>query len=468
MYLIWIEGCYVIFSIKLEMRHPFVIYNVRMKYYKLDETHNKAACSLIDSANEDGCQFPIQNLPFAVVRLGDQAHIVTVIGEFLFDLHRASGDDSNFLEIDEEVRDALKEPTLNMLMGFDIDALLSLRQSLSHVLSQGSVCGDTVKKYLSPLSGAEFLLPFTVGDYTDFYSCYNHAFAVGKMFRPNAPLLPNYVHIPIGYHGRSSSIEVAPGTVRRPYGQLRPIKEGGDPTFEPSMKLDFELELGIVLSGGNKIGESIPIDKAEDTIFGYCLLNDWSARDIQNWEYQPLGPFLAKSFASTLSPFIVTSFALAPFRCPLERGADLPNVLPYLHNDQVMSHGMIDIDLEVYLQSKKMRDENAERIVISRSHSTETIWTPAQMVAHHTSNGCNLQAGDLFGSGTISGTTVQSAGSILEMTTGGKNPLDLGNGESRTFLEDHDTVTFGGKCEKENAKMIGFGELEGTILPAKR
>jgi fumarylacetoacetase len=307
-------------------------------------------------------------------------------------------------------------------------------------------------------------VPCRIGDYTDFYTGIHHATAVGKLFRPDQPLMPNYKWVPIGYHGRSSSIGVSGQRFKRPHGQIKG-PDAAAPSFGPSRRLDYELELGFFIGQGNPLGEPIAIDKAEDHLFGVCLLNDWSARDLQAWEYQPLGPFLAKNFATTLSPWIVTMEALAPFRARFERPSQDPQPLPYLDARANRAGGALDIVLEAWLQTPKMRATGEGPVRLSHSKTAEAAyWTAAQLVAHHTVNGCNLQPGDLFGSGTLSGPSPEQAGSLLELTFGGKQPIMLPNGENRTFLEDGDTLILRGHCEREGAVRIGLGEASGTVL----
>jgi fumarylacetoacetase len=319
---------------------------------------------------------------------------------------------------------------------------------------------------LFPLSEIEFIKPLEIGDYTDFYCSIFHATNVGAMFRPDNPLLPNYKYIPIGYHGRASSIVVSGTDVRRPKGQNRTDAEK-PPVFIPCKNLDYEMEVGFFVGKGNNLGESIPIENAEEHIFGLCLVNDWSARDMQAWEYQPLGPFLAKNFATTISPFVVTMEALAPFRTPaFEREEGDPPPLDYLRGEQNQKSGGFDIKLEVYIQTPKMRDENTEPFLLSRSNMKDLYWTIGQMLAHHASNGCNLQTGDLMATGTVSGREKTERGCLLELTWRGKEPVELPNGEQRRFLEDGDEIIMRGFCEREGFRRIGFGECRGRILPA--
>jgi fumarylacetoacetase len=309
-------------------------------------------------------------------------------------------------------------------------------------------------------------LPCRIGDYTDFYTSIHHATAVGKQFRPDNPLLPNYRWVPIGYHGRASSIGVSGQSIRRPAGQFKG-PDDATPGFGPTRRLDYELELGAFIALPNNQGEPVPIADAEAHLFGLALFNDWTARDIQAWEYQPLGPFLSKNFASTLSPWIVTLEALAPFRVPFARPPGEPAPLPYLDSPANRASGAIDVALEVWLQTAAMRNAGLPAQRLMQSNFRDSYWTLAQLVAHHTVNGCNLQAGDLFGSGTQSGPDPGQGGSLLELSGGGKLPLQLANGETRSFLEDGDTVILRGHCARQGLRRIGFGDCAGTILPAQ-
>ncbi len=312
---------------------------------------------------------------------------------------------------------------------------------------------------------AEYSIPAQIGDYTDFYSSIYHATAVGRMLRPDHPLLPNYEWVPIGYHGRSSSIGVTGQCFRRPSGQR--LAAGADrPVVGPSRRMDYELELGVFIGNGNAQGAPIPIGEAEAHIFGLCLLNDWSARDLQAWEYQPLGPFLAKNFATTISPWIITLEALAPFRVPHVRPASAPAPLPYLDSATNRDAGAIDIRLEALIQSAAMRERSDPPHRLSSTTFRHAFWTIGQLVAHHTVNGCNLRAGDLLGTGTQSGPTPAEAGSLLELSVGGSRPIQIGAGELRTFLEDGDLVILRAWCEKSGAARIGFGSAQGRLLPA--
>jgi fumarylacetoacetase len=341
----------------------------------------------------------------------------------------------------------------------------AMRRALFEGLREGSPLQAALGTCLVAQREAQYALPAHIGDYTDFYASIYHATAVGRMMRPDNPLLPNYRWIPIGYHGRSSSIAVSGQTFHRPRGQRLP-PGATQPLVGPSKRLDYELELGVFIGEGNPPGTPIPMDDAEAHIFGLCLLNDWSARDLQSWEYQPLGPFLAKNFATTISPWIVTLQALAPFRVPFVRPESAPAPLPYLYSSWNRDAGAIDIRLEALIQSAAMRERNEPPHRLSSTTFRHSYWTIAQLVAHHTINGCNLRAGDLLGTGTTSGPTPGEAGSLLELSTGGTHPIQIGRDEYRTFLEDGDMVIFRGWCEKPGAARIGFGDMRGLVLPA--
>ena len=427
----------------------------------LNETHDPSLQSWVESANA-GSGFPIQNLPFASFRRSgsrDAFHLGVAIGDQVLDLSAARK------QLRGDWGDALAAPVLNPLMALGADAASMLRSALSRALRKGSGLAEALKGALVPMSGVEFALPATVGDYTDFYTSIHHATNIGRLFRPDNPLLPNYKWVPIGYHGRASTLNVSGTDFRRPSGQTLP--PGADrPVFGPSKRLDYELELGIYIGEGNRQGEPIPIGEAERHIFGISLLNDWSARDIQAWEYQPLGPFLSKSFATTLSPWVVTLEALAPFRSAWERPAEDGDPLPYLVGADTRGQGAIDIRLETLLETKRMADAGAAPHRLSVTSYRYAYWTVAQMVTHHTVNGCSLLPGDLFGSGTLSGPNEDQMGSLAEITRGGKQSIALPDGEARTFLEDHDRVIFRGWCEKPGAARISFGEVAARVLPA--
>jgi fumarylacetoacetase len=356
-------------------------------------------------------------------------------------------------------------------MPLDPADLSIFRRELSAVLRAAGDAADKAKslrsRILVPMAEAVMSVPAQVGDYTDFYASIHHATNVGSMFRPDNPLLPNYKYVPIGYHGRSSSIVVSGTPVRRPSGQTK-AADAPAPSFGPSRMLDYESELGFLVGRGNEIGTTIPIDDAGAHIFGYCLVNDWSARDIQSWEYQPLGPFLAKNFATTISPWVVTSEAVEPYRIPLDpRPAGDPEPLQSLHSDRDAANGGIAAYLEVYLETNEMRASGMAPVRLSRAPFASMYWTPAQMLAHHASNGCNMKPGDLLASGTVSGATPDSRGCLLELTWRGANPVTLPNGETRRFLEDGDQVIMKGRLETEGRAGIGLGECRGIVTPAR-
>lgn len=438
----------------------------------LNETHDPARRSWVDSANAEGVDFPIQNLPFGVFRppgagaalrggvaIGDQVVDVAALSRALAFTGEAA-----------VAAQACSDPSLNRLMGLGPASWHSLRLALSRGLSRDA--GWQSRKAasegcLTPLSQAELAVPARIGDYTDFYASVFHATNVGKLFRPDNPLLPNYKWIPIGYHGRSSSIVVSGTPIARPSGQIKP-PNAESPVFGPSKTLDYEAEMGFFVGVGNALGEPVRVGDAERHVFGAVLLNDWSARDIQAWEYQPLGPFLGKSFATTISPWIVTLEALAPYRtAAFERPAGDPPPLPYLADAQDQAHGGISIELSMHLLTDRMRASGLSAHQLSSSNYRDAYWTLAQMVAHHTSNGCNLQPGDLLGSGTISGAKPDSLGSMLELTGRGANPLALPSGETRAFIADTDEVIQRGRCSRDGYATIGFGEAAGKVLPAR-
>src|SRR5574343_510065 len=434
----------------------------------LNETHDPALRSWLASANTQGCDFPIQNLPFAVFRRRGSAEAFrggVAIGDQIVDL-AALAQTTLLSGTAQQAAQAGAAPKLNALMALGPAAWSALRLALSRLLREGSAQQATVQACLVPQAEAEFDVAAQVGDYTDFYTSVHHATNIGKQFRPDNPLLPNYKWVPIGYHGRASSIGISGQAFARPKGQLK-APDAEVPVLAPSKRLDIELELGIFIGQGNAQGEPIEIGDAENHVFGICLLNDWSARDIQGWEYQPLGPFLSKNFASTISPWVVTLEALAPYRVPFTRPGGDPQPLPYLDSAANRQGGAFDIQLQVGLQTEKMRAEAQADAQICRTSYRHAYWTVAQMVTHHTVNGCNLQPGDLFGSGTLSGPTPDQAGALIELTQGGKKPVTLPNGERRTFLEDGDAVVIRGWCEQPGAARIGFGECRGTVLPAR-
>lgn len=433
----------------------------------IDETHDPRLTSWVESANRPAGDFPIQNLPFAVFRRagsGEPLRCGVAIGDQVLDL-AALGASPPLEGQAARALSACAGPALNPLMELGGDAWRALRLQLSRVLRAGSPHRARAAGALVPQSGAEFALPARIGDYTDFYTSIQHATAVGRLFRPDQPLLPNYKWVPIAYHGRSSSIGVSGQQVRRPHGQIKP-RDAERPRLAPTQRLDYELEVGVLIGAGNSPGEPVALGQAEAHVFGLCLLNDWSARDVQAWEYQPLGPFLAKNFATTISPWVVTLEALAPFRSPWSRPDADPQPLPYLDGAAMRSAGAVDLELEVALETASMRTQGAAPQRLSRSNFRHSYWSIAQMVAHHTVNGCNLRPGDLLGSGTQSGSGGGEGGSLLELTSGGRQPLKLTGGETRTFLADGDRVILRGWCERRGFARIGFGEAAGIVLPA--
>ena len=433
----------------------------------LDDTHRPDLQSWIESANAATTDFPIQNLPLGCVRVAGGVRPAVAIGDRIVDLCATR----DVLDLEPRIQHAIDacaaQGVLNPLLAAGRAALRALRTALSAALrddgasaARARAVGDAL---LLPMHGAELLLPARVGDYTDFYASIHHATNVGSMFRPDNALLPNYKWVPIGYHGRASSVVPSGTPVRRPSGQTRD-DPSSPPTFGPTRRLDYELEVGAVVAEGNAIGAPIPIASAERHVAGLCLVNDWSARDIQAWEYQPLGPFLAKSFATTMSPWLVTLDALAPFRSPRAvRDDGDPAPLPYLDDPADRAHGAFDIALEVLMTTRRMRDAGMPPWRISTGSFATMYWSLAQLVAHHTSNGCNLQPGDLLASGTVSGPTKESRGCLLERTWRGTEPLVLPTGESRRFLEDEDEVIMRAWCERDGHRRIGFGECRGTV-----
>jgi fumarylacetoacetase len=418
----------------------------------LDETHAASLASWVSSANDPATDFPIQNLPFGRFRSapGEPWRIGVAIGDQVLDLQSLGVVDT---------------PDMNCLMAAGSATRRALRLTLSRGLRHGSEVQARFASALRAQSEVEMGLPCHIGDYTDFYTGIHHATTVGKLFRPDNPLLPNYKWVPIGYHGRASSIGVSGQPFHRPLGQTR-AAEGDAPVLGPSRRLDYELELAAFIARPNALGQAVTMGDAEEHLFGVALFNDWSARDIQAWEYQPLGPFLSKNFASTLSPWIVTLEALQPFRSAFSRPPGDPQPLPYLDSPANREQGSIDIELEVWLQTPAMRAAGHAGVRLSCSNFRDAYWTLAQLVAHHTVNGCNLQSGDLLGTGTLSGPAAGQGGSLLELSEGGKRPLQLSNGETRSFLEDGDTVTLRAHCEREGFRRIGFGDCAGTVLPA--
>lgn len=432
----------------------------------IDATHDPNLRSWVESANQQDTDFPIQNLPFGVFRCGSsQSRIGVAIGNQILDLTRCC-ETGLLRQLPERLQQACAAPNLNALMAMGSEASLALRHCLSHLLRADGQ-QPVEREILLPMSEAELLLPATIGDYTDFYASIFHATNVGKLFRPDNPLLPNYKYVPIAYHGRASSIISSGEAIARPNGQ-RKNPEESVPSFGPAQLLDYELEVGFFISAGNQLGQPISINDAEEHIFGLCLVNDWSARDIQAWEYQPLGPFLSKSFATTISPWVVTLEALAPFRCQaFERPQADPQPLPYLSSPLDTKLGGIDLTVEALLRSEQMRAAGMKPFCLSRASFQQMYWTLAQMLTHHSSNGCNLRSGDLLASGTVSNAERGSQGSLLELTQRGSQPVELPTGEMRSFLWDGDEVILRGACKKEGYASVGFGECCGTLIAAK-
>ncbi len=430
----------------------------------LNETHDPARRSFIDTANASESDFPIQNLPFGVFQPapGTSPRVGVAIGDQILDVAAAS---SSFEGPAAAAAKACTAPHLNALMGLGPQASSALRLSLSRALSVEH--GDErLRRHCTPMAGAELLLPVAIGDFTDFYASVFHATNAGRAFRPDNPLLPNYKYVPVAYHGRASSVRVSGTPVKRPQGQRKAPNEEF-PSYGPSRNMDFELELGMYVGTPTALGKTVPIAKAAANIFGFCLLNDWSARDVQAWEYQPLGPFLGKNFATTVSPWVVSQEALAPFRiAAFARPQGDPAPLPYLADADDQAHGGIDITLEAYLATEAMRRAGLPPQRLTRTAFANTYWTVAQMVAHHTCNGCNLMVGDLIGSGTVSGPDKDTWGSLLELTARGREPISLPTGEQRGFIEDGDEIVFKGFCAKKDYPRIGFGECRAVLLPA--
>lgn len=438
----------------------------------LNQTHDPKITSWVETANRPGTDFPIQNLPFGVFRhIGSDElpRIGVAIGDKVLDM--AGPEMEGFFEGEaSRAAEACMGESLNELMSLGPKHWSALRLRLHEMLRADAPAGyqQRLARHLIPQAFVEMLMPAVIGDYTDFYASIFHATNVGSMFRPENPLLPNYKYVPIGYHGRASSIVVSGTRITRPSGQSRPDPQQ-PPTFGLSKAVDYELEIGVFVGDGNRLGTPISVDDAAQHVFGFCLVNDWSARDIQSWEYQPLGPFLAKSFGTTISPWVVTAEALAPFRTSaFVRDEGDPAPLPYLDSEMDRRLGGIDLTLEVKIRTEKMRDKGDKPEQLSRGSFKDMYWTVAQLVAHHASNGCNLRAGDLLASGTVSGRTKDSRGCMLELTWRGADPITLPTGETRKFLEDGDEIIISGYCEREGYARIGMGECRGEIVGAPR
>lgn len=439
--------------------------------YEINETHDPNLKSWVESANDPNTDFPIQNLPFCMFwpeQESQTPHLGMAIGDQIFDLTKAIASGLFGADFDE-IAQEMELCDLSFLTEvYGPEALSDIRRAAFEVLRESATSDliNDAKNCLVPAKSVDPELPYEIGDYTDFYSSIFHATNVGSMFRPDNPLMPNYKYVPIGYHGRASSIVISGADIKRPHGQNRSDQDA-PPVFIPCKNLDYEMELGFFVGKGNELGSSIPISEAEEHIFGVCLVNDWSARDIQAWEYQPLGPFLAKNFATTISPYVVMMEALAPFRTKaFERPESDPQPLDYLNDVQNQKFGGLDINLEVYIQTERMRSEKIEPHLLSRSNTKDLYWTIGQMLTHHASNGCNLQTGDLIASGTVSGKEKNERGCLLELTWRGTEPLTLPSGETRRFLEDGDEVIMKGYCEREGFRRIGLGECRGRIQPA--
>ena len=435
-----------------------------------DPTLDPALRCWVPSAHAEATDFPIQNLPLGCFVADGAAHVGVAIGDQVLDL-RAARDGGHLDGLPAATAEALGQGPLNALFACGRAALTALRGRVSVLLRADTPAGvrgqGDAARLLRPMREVTMQLPCAVGDYTDFYASIDHATNVGSMFRPDQPLLPNYRHVPIGYHGRSSSLVPTGTPVRRPHGQLAARPEG-PPTFGASARMDYELEVGAFIAGGNPLGTPIPLREAEGHIAGLVLVNDWSARDIQSWEYQPLGPFLAKNFATTVSPWVVTLDALAPFRAPARaRAADEPAPLPYLQDRGNAAAGAVGITLEVWLRTASMRARGVGPERLSHGGFTTMYWTLAQLLAHHASNGCNLRPGDLLASGTVSGPERTSRGCLLELAWRGAEPVTLAStGETRSFLADGDEVILRGWCEAPGAVRIGFGECRGMLVAA--
>ena len=439
----------------------------------MNETHDPSLTSWIESANAPDTDFPIQNLPFGVFsRKGDAERRVGVaIGDQIIDI----GESLSANLWTGKARDVARwcdRPNLNELMAAPRDSLSEFRARLSELLAgtpgETNVINPLPPGALVPMAEAELFLPAQIGDYTDFYASIYHATNVGKLFRPDNPLFPNYKHVPIAYHGRASSIVISGTEVKRPKGQTV-SGASTTPTYGPTEMLDYEAEVGFFVGQGTELGQTLSIDEAEERIFGICLVNDWSARDIQSWEYQPLGPFLSKNFATTVSPWVITWEALEPYRVPsFFRPRNDPQPLPHLLSERDRNEGALDLNIEVYVRSMLMREGRLRPFRLSTASVADMYWTPAQMLTHHTSNGCNLKPGDLFASGTVSGPEPQSQGCLLELTKRGAEPIVLPTGEERKFLHDGDEVIVRAYFQREGAARIGLGECSGLIVASAK
>jgi len=436
----------------------------------VNATHDPKLRSWVESANRANADFPIQNLPFGIFsrsKASENRVVGVAIGDFVLDV--AASITHGIVDVGAAT-DSCRDPTLNRLMSLPPSDAARLRAQLSAALAAGGDHSERAQRHtkeiLIPLSDVSLHLPVEIGDYTDFYASIHHATNVGSMFRPDSPLLPNYKYIPIGYHGRASSVVVTGTPIVRPQGQTK-SGNAPEPSFGPSRMLDYEMELGFYVRAANPLGTPVPIDTAAEHIFGFSIVNDWSARDIQSWEYQPLGPFLSKNFATTVSPWVVTAEAAAPYRVRASaRPMGDPPPLPYLSSAREAADGGLNAILETYLRTQRMQTERVSPFLVGRAPFATMYWTVAQMLTHHASNGCNLRAGDLMASGTVSGSTRDSLGSMLELTRRGAEPLTLPTGEMRTFLEDGDEVIMRAYLEAPGRPRLGFGECRGLVLPS--
>jgi fumarylacetoacetase len=422
--------------------------------------------SWLPEANEPTADFPLTHLPYGAFENEGEQHLCVAIGTHLLDLHACAA--SGLLP--PTLVEACQAPVLNPFLALGHRSWTLLRETLTELLHADEKPDrkQAAEAALHSIAGATLVKPVHISDYTDFYASVHHATRVGQLFRPDQPLLPNYKHVPIGYHGRASSIIPSGIPVFRPTGQSRPSVIDDQPNFLPTKRLDYELELALYIGQANLLGTPISISQADHHLFGIGLLNDWSARDMQSWEYQPLGPFLSKNFATTISPWITPMTALEPFRAPaMPRRATEPKPLPYLHSAADQERGNLNVKLEVLISTETMRRNKLDPFPISQSNANDLYWTPAQLIAHHTSNGCNLQVGDILATGTISGPAESSAGCLLELTRNGAQPILLPTGESRTFLADGDEIILRGSCEAPGHPRIGLGECRATILPAR-
>ncbi|MFQ3598438.1 MAG: fumarylacetoacetase [Chloroherpetonaceae bacterium] len=437
---------------------------------KQNDTHNPDLKSWVDSANDPETDFPIQNLPFGAFKSPKNfsPHLCVAIGNYALDLTSVML--NNLLDVSQEIKTACTKGFLNQLMALGNEASSELRRALSKVLRSDAPkdLQEKLKHHLFERNKIEMLNPVRIGDFTDFYASIYHATNVGTMLRPENPLLPNYKYVPIAYHGRASSIVISGRKIRRPNGQIN-SDDKTEPKFMPSRRLDYEAEIGFFVGTSTGFGQMIPIRQAETHIWGACIVNDWSARDIQRWEYQPLGPFLSKNFATSVSPWVVTLEALSPFRAnAFVRGEGEPKILPHLYSPENAQHGGLDITLEVFICTNQMHKQNLPPFQLSKGSFKDMYWTPAQMLTHHASNGCNFHTGDLFASGTVSGKTREEAGCLLERAWRGESPIELPTGEKRSFIEDGDEIIIKAYCEKEGVRRIGFGECTGIIIPPFR